>query len=70
MMPGMDGLETLERIRALPGGADQAVVIVTARTQDRDIERYREAGVAEILTKPFDPRALVDRVRELAGGGA
>ena len=70
MMPGMDGLETLERLRALPGGADQAVVIVTARTQDRDIERYREAGVAEVLTKPFDPRALVDRVRELAGGGA
>lgn len=70
MMPAMDGFETLERIRALPRGEEVTVVFLTARTQDRDMDRYHEAGVADALTKPFDPKALVARVRELLGGAA
>ena len=70
MMPAMDGFETLERIRALPRGEEVTVVFLTARTQERDMERYRAAGVADALTKPFDPKALVARVRELTGGAA
>ena len=65
MMPGMDGLETLERLRALPGGDSVAVAFLTARAQVADVESYRAAGVADVLTKPFDPKALVERVRQL-----
>ncbi|MFM7060868.1 MAG: response regulator [Actinomycetes bacterium] len=65
MMPGMDGLETLERLRALPGGDGVAVAFLTARAQVADVESYRAAGVADVLTKPFDPKALVERVRQL-----
>lgn len=68
MMPGMDGLGVLERLRELPGGEHLAVAFLTARTQDHDLERYRAAGVVDVLTKPFEPQALVERVRELAGG--
>lgn len=70
MMPAMDGFETLERIRALPRGEEVTVVFLTARTQERDMERYRAAGVADALTKPFDPKALVARVRDLTGGAS
>ena len=70
MMPAMDGFETLERIRALPRGEEVAVVFLTARTQERDMERYHAAGVADALTKPFDPKALVARVRALTEGAA
>ncbi len=70
MMPAMDGFETLERIRALPRGEEVTVVFLTARTQERDMERYHAAGVADALTKPFDPKALVARVRDLTGGAA
>jgi CheY-like chemotaxis protein len=69
MMPGMDGLETLERLRALPGGDAVAVAFLTARAQIADVEAYRAAGVADVLTKPFDPKALVERVHELVGAG-
>ncbi|MEY3361345.1 MAG: hypothetical protein RL531_1064 [Actinomycetota bacterium] len=69
MMPGMDGLETLERLRAQPGGDTVAVAFLTARAQAADVESYRAAGVADVLTKPFDPKALVTRVRELAEVG-
>lgn len=69
MMPGMDGLETLERLRAQPGGDVVAVAFLTARAQIADVESYRAAGVADVLTKPFDPKALVARVHELAGAG-
>jgi len=69
MMPGMDGLETLERLRALPGGDAVAVAFLTARAQIADAEAYRAAGVADVLTKPFDPKALVERVHELVGAG-
>jgi len=69
MMPGMDGLETLERLRAMPGGDAVAVAFLTARAQVADVEAYRAAGVADVLTKPFDPKALVERVHELVGAG-
>lgn len=69
MMPGMDGLETLEHLRAQPGGDVVAVAFLTARAQTADVESYRAAGVADVLTKPFDPKALVARVHELAGVG-
>ena len=69
MMPGMDGLETLQHLRAQPGGDVVAVAFLTARAQAADVESYRAAGVADVLTKPFDPKALVARVHELAGAG-
>ncbi|MFM7617130.1 MAG: response regulator, partial [Actinomycetes bacterium] len=70
MMPGMDGLETLARLRALPGGDRVAVAFLTARTQKTDLETYRGAGAADVLTKPFDPKALVTRVQQLAAGAS
>ncbi|MFM7616722.1 MAG: response regulator transcription factor [Actinomycetes bacterium] len=70
MMPGMDGLETLDRLRALPGGDRVAVAFLTARTQKTDLETYRGAGAADVLTKPFDPKVLVTRVQQLAAGAS
>ena len=70
MMPGMDGIETLAHLRDLPGGDDTVVVFLTARTQDRDLARYAQAGVAATLTKPFEPKALVEQVRTLIEGAA
>ena len=54
MMPGMDGMEFLRRLRAEPGGERPKVVFCSGET---DLERIREAldaGADEYIMKPFD----------------
>jgi CheY-like chemotaxis protein len=54
MMPGLDGYQTLERLRALPEGGQIPVIIVTA-SEDEDLEqRVRAAGGDGLLRKPID----------------
>lgn len=63
MMPGMDGLQTVERLRAEASTADIPVILLTARV---DGEKP-EATVAGILSKPFDPMRLGADVSRLLG---
>jgi CheY-like chemotaxis protein len=51
-MPGMDGFETVSRIRRLPGARKIFIVALTAWGQDRDRLRTREAGFDHHLVKP------------------
>ncbi|HEY3519121.1 MAG TPA: GAF domain-containing protein [Gammaproteobacteria bacterium] len=57
-MPGMDGFEVAQRIRALPGGRDVLLVALTGWGQDDDRRRTAEAGFDEHLTKPVDAERL------------
>jgi DNA-binding response OmpR family regulator len=41
------------------------VVVLSARTQDADVQRGSEIGVAAYVTKPFDPSVLLDIVERL-----
>ena len=65
MMPGMDGLSTLEALRTIPDVADTPVVFVTAKVQADEISHYRQLGAIEVIAKPFDPMNLAHDVREL-----
>jgi CheY-like chemotaxis protein len=65
MMPALDGLGTLARIRSLPACAQVPVVFCTAKAQRGEIQRFMEAGAIGVITKPFDPIALADEVRAL-----
>jgi two-component system, OmpR family, alkaline phosphatase synthesis response regulator PhoP len=67
MMPVMDGLSVLERVRASPGGATLPCVILTAAGQHEQRARALALGATDFLTKPFSPRRLYARVAELAG---
>jgi two-component system OmpR family response regulator len=64
MMPGMDGPETLARLRELPGFAAVPVVFMTARVQTHEIEEYRALGVVGVVSKPFDPLTLPQQLLE------
>ena len=57
MMPGMDGLATLQRLRGDERTASIPVVFMTAKVQKTDVEHYRAAG-AGLIAKPFDPMGL------------
>ena len=63
MMPGMDGLETLQSLRLLPGAATVPVGFMTAKVQAQEVAGYREAGAVDVIAKPFDPMTLPTSVR-------
>jgi DNA-binding response OmpR family regulator len=56
MMPVMDGWDVLEVLRAHP--APPRVIIVSAKSEDRDVARAIRLGAAEYVIKPFSPDHL------------
>jgi len=65
MMPGMDGIETYKRLRAIPELAATPIVFMTAKAMKHETERYRALGAADVIPKPFDPITLPGRIREI-----
>ncbi|MEX2143918.1 MAG: response regulator [Anaerolineales bacterium] len=65
MMPKMDGIEVLRRLRADPATASIPVILFTAKAQVDDKVAGLDAGADEYLTKPTHPAELVARVRSL-----
>jgi DNA-binding response OmpR family regulator len=61
-MPGMDGYQTLERIRDL---SDVPVLMLTARTQELEKVRGLATGADDYVAKPFGRQELVARVQAL-----
>lgn len=60
MMPGMDGVETLKKIRALPGGADKTlpVVALTANATNSARAMFFEEGFDDFMPKPVSMQRL------------
>lgn len=65
MMPGIDGLEVVRRLRADPATAHLPVVVLSAKAMRSDLRAGIEAGADEYVTKPFDPVELIDVVSRL-----
>ena len=64
-MPGLDGLEVLERIRDDDDLREMRVLLLTAKVQESDVRRGYATGADAYVTKPFSPAELSTRVREL-----
>jgi len=65
MMPKMDGLEVCRRIKNNPDLPFMPIIMVTAKTDSKDIIAGLEAGGDEYLTKPVDHGSLVARVKSM-----
>lgn len=63
LMPGMDGYEVLERLRATPVTADIPVIFLTGLADEGEEERGLRLGAADYLTKPIRPALVRARVR-------
>jgi two-component system, OmpR family, response regulator ResD len=61
MLPGVDGLEAMRRIRAL-GGRRTAIILLTARGEESDRVIGLRLGADDYIVKPFSPAELVARV--------
>ena len=62
MLPGMDGLEILRRLRADPESARLPVIMLTARQSEMDKVAGLDAGADDYITKPFGVMELQARV--------
>jgi len=67
MMPGMDGMQVLDAIRADPHLASLPVVLVTAKTEDQDLLNGYRAGAQYYVTKPFTSRQLLYAISLVLG---
>src|SRR5262245_60863442 len=65
LMPGMDGFELIERVRATRVGAAIPIIVVSALDGPEDRERARLLGANAFFAKPYSPAALRETLREL-----
>ena len=65
MLPFHDGMELVERLRALPAWSAVPVLMLTAKAREADIVRALEMGADDYVTKPFQPEELLARIRRM-----
>ena len=65
MMPRLDGIEVVRTMRADPALHATPVILVTAKSDTRDVIEGLDAGGDDYLTKPFEHAALLARVRSM-----
>ena len=63
MMPVMDGVETMQNLRKMPGGDDAVIVALTANVFGGAKEEYKTQGFQDFLAKPIDPQKMDEVLR-------
>jgi len=67
IMPHLDGLGVLERLRMLDLQPQPQIIMLTAFGQENITQKAVQLGASYYILKPFDMEALVNRIRQLAG---
>ncbi len=65
MLPGRNGFDILQDIRADADLADLPVLMLTARGQEKDRELAKRFGVSRFMTKPFSNAEVLEAVRDM-----
>ena len=70
LMPTVDGFELVRRLRENRALAETRVIFYTATYHEREAQSLaRQCGVVDILTKPGDPQAILDKINAALGCG-
>ncbi|MDX2096771.1 MAG: response regulator [Leptolyngbyaceae cyanobacterium bins.59] len=64
MMPHMDGITTFKSLKANPATCHIPVLLLTATIRAATRQQYLEAGITEVLVKPFDPGSLGNQIAD------
>jgi len=67
-MPGRDGFEVARFVRERPATAHVPVILLTGAYEQVDAARVAASGASAVLPKPFEPQAVIQKVRELLVG--
>lgn len=62
MMPNVDGYSILKQLREVPATAQLPVIIVSAKTEDKDLMKGYSMGANYFITKPFEPQDLIHSI--------
>ncbi len=65
MLPGRDGLDVTRTVRGIPELASTPILMLTARVDDIDRILGLEMGADDYVTKPFNPREVVARIKAI-----
>jgi len=65
MMPDLDGPGALKSIRAIEAYRDIPAIFITAKVQEGEVQGYLKLGAADVITKPFDPMTLAERIQDI-----
>ena len=65
MLPGIDGLEVCRRLKRDLNTRDVPIIMLTAKSEERDVIQGLDGGADDYITKPFSPRVLLARVKSL-----
>ena len=68
VLPDMDGLQLLEKLRALPAGRELPVVVITGMVSQLERLRAHSAGPTSFFSKPVEPSRLLELVRAHLSG--
>ncbi len=66
-MPRKDGNTVCEELRQDPATQGLPIIMITAKGQEADRLHSLQSGADEYITKPYSPRKVADRVREILG---
>lgn len=66
-MPRMDGNEVCKKLREDPKRKDLYIIVITAKGQESERLFSLECGASEYITKPYSPRKMLERVKEILG---
>ncbi len=62
MLPGMDGLTILQRLRENAETQQIPIIILTAKAQTHEQQYFGQLKVASVITKPYDPLTISDQI--------
>jgi len=65
MLPKTDGYEVCRWIKDHPDLDDTYVIMLSARGQQHEIRQGIDCGADEYMTKPFDPKAVLERAKKI-----
>ncbi len=67
MMPDLDGIATLKQLKTNPATQTIPVILLTAKVQSSDRDRFAELDIIAIIPKPFKTMLLANQVAEILG---